>query len=386
MRFIHTADWHLGRILYGVHLTDDQAFLLDQFVGYARENKVDAVLIAGDIYDRAVPPLEAVRLLDETLAKLVIDLNIPVFMIPGNHDSGGRLGFGSRIMSDKGLHVINSLKPSEQIFQLQDSYGDVYLSAIPFIDPVLARQYFQDDGIINQNSALKASISGISNLIPPNARSIVLAHAFVTGGTVSDSERPISVGTAEEVEVSNFDRFNYVALGHLHRPQSISNKSINYSGSLLKYSFSEASHNKSFNFVEMDAKGSCTIEKVSLTAKHDLRRISGTMQEILGNAAADRHPDDYLEVSLTDTGPILNALPRLREVYKNVMHIERPQFKVDRTKRIEGDVTKLSDVDLFGAFYKQVKGVDLPETHSMVLSKVLNDMLAEQREAEDATS
>ena len=136
----------------------------------------------------------------------------------------------------------------------------------------------------------------------------------------------------------------------------------------------------------MDAKGSCTIEKVSLTAKHDLRRISGTMQEILGNAAADRHPDDYLEVSLTDTGPILNALPRLREVYKNVMHIERPQFKVDRTKRIEGDVTKLSDVDLFGAFYKQVKGVDLPETHSMVLSKVLNDMLAEQREAEDATS
>jgi len=386
LRFIHTADWHLGRILYGVHLTDDQAFLLDQFIEYVRESQIDVVLIAGDIYDRAVPPLEAVKLLDETLARLVLDIGIPVFVIPGNHDSSDRLGFGSRIMSDKGLHLVNSLNPAEQVFQLHDTFGDVYVSAIPFLEPVLARQFFQDDGIVNQNTALKASIQSIRNNIPSNARSVIMAHAFVTGGSVSDSERPLSVGTAEEVNISNFINFNYTALGHLHRPQSISSVSINYSGSLLKYSFSEASHSKSFNLVEMDKNGDCAVERVSLIPKHDLRRISGTMQEILVNSAEDKHPDDYLEVTLTDPGPILNALPRLREVYKNVMHIERPQFKADRTKRIEGDVTKLSDVDLFGAFYKQVKGVDLPQTHAVVLSKVLNDMLSEHREVEDATS
>lgn len=387
MRFIHTADWHLGRILYGVHLTEDQAYLLDQFIEIVKESQIDAILLAGDIYDRAVPPLEAVKLLDDVLASLVIDLKIPVIAIPGNHDSPDRLGFGSRIMSDNGLHLINSLKSSDQIIELHDSHGKVYVSAIPFIELALARQHFKDDGIVNQSSALQAVTSEIKSLIPKNARSIIMAHAFVTGGSVSDSERPLSVGSAEEVDASIFNGFNYVALGHLHRPQSFSDGIVNYSGSLLKYSFSEAAHNKSFNLVELDKNGSCTVERVSLSPKRDLRRISGTMQEILGKAGDDVHPDDYLEVTLTDQGPILNALPRLREVYKNVLHIERPQFKADyRAKRIEGDVTKMSDVALFSAFYEQVKGTPLPETHTAVFAKVLNDMLTERREVEDETS
>jgi len=370
-----------------VYLTDDQAYILDQFVKFAGESSVDAILIAGDIFDRAIPPVDAVKLLDEVFSKLVLDLKIPVIVIPGNHDSSNRLSFGSRILSRHGLNLINSIDLPGSVIELADSNGSVYIAPVPFIEPPLLKQQLNDDSVTNQNSALKAILNTIKHKIPENSRSILIAHAFATGGSVSDSERPISVGTADEVDAENFNGFDYVALGHLHRPQSIGSSCVNYSGSLLKYSFSEVSHNKSVNLVEMDREGNCLIEQISLSPKHDLRRISGTMNELLDRACEDKSPDDYLEVTLTDTGPVLNAMPRLREVYKNVLHIERPQFSTDyQIRRIEGDVRKFTDIDLFSAFYEQAKGIELPDAHRDVFAKVVNGIIDESREVENAAS
>ncbi len=281
MRFLHTADWHLGRLFHGSYLTEDQAHVLDQFVALVKDEKPDAVLICGDVYDRAVPPADAVRLLDDVLSRLVLDLRVPVIMIAGNHDSPDRLAFGSRVLAGQGLHVFGSVTHNVQCVTLYDKWGPVRIYALPYAEPSVARVMLEAEEIRTHEAALKACLERIWFEHPSEARSVALAHAFVSGGEASESERPLSVGGADRVSPDSFEGIHYVALGHLHRPQTVVSERLCYAGSLLKYSFSEAGHSKCVTLVEIGRDGECEIRRIPLTPKRELRRIEGYLKDIL---------------------------------------------------------------------------------------------------------
>jgi len=380
MRFLHTADWHLGRVFHGVHLTEDQAHLLAQLVELARDARCDAVIVAGDVYDRAIPPAEAVDLLDATLCKLVLDLKVPTIVIAGNHDSSRRVGFAGRVLRHQGLHMAGEVAAHAQPIALQDDAGSIHVYPLPYAEPAVVRQHLGDAEIHTHQEALAAQLEDIRRRHPKGERSIVVAHCFVSGGRASESERPLSVGGAEAVEPACFDGFDYVALGHLHRPQA-SGERIHYSGSLMKYSFSEADHRKAVNIVEMDARGACSVERVRLAPARDVRCVSGLMREVLEAAADSPDADDYLMVTLLDSGPILDAMGRLREVYPNALHIERPALLA----RAEADAArpdqrKLSDAELFAAFFSQVTGEALTGPQADAYARVVDRMRRLQRE------
>lgn len=298
MRFIHTADWHLGRLFYGARLTDDQAFVLDQVVELARDTRPDAVLVAGDVYDRAVPPPEAVALLDDVLSRLVLGLGVPVVMIAGNHDSPDRLSFGARLLAEKGLYVAGRVASRPECIVLRDEAGPVHICAIPFAEPAVVRAAFGNESLHDHHTALAAVMQAAWAGIPAGARAVAVAHAFVCGGEAGESERPLSVGGSGTVDASLFHGFAYAALGHLHRAQAaeavavpgraspgVSSSQapglIRYAGSLLTYSFAEAAHAPSVTLVEIDAVGRAQAESVALRPRHDVRQISGLFKDLL---------------------------------------------------------------------------------------------------------
>jgi exonuclease SbcD len=382
MRFIHTADWHLGRIFHGVHLTEDQAYVLNQFVDLVRERKPDAVLISGDVYDRAVPPPEAVALLDDVLSRIVLDLKVKVILIAGNHDSPDRLGFGSRLLAGQGLHVIGSLTAEPFGITLQDEYGPVEVFALPYAEPSIVRERLGDESIIDHNSAMSALVKRALKVHHRRARSVLLAHAFVAGSEESESERPLSIGGTSAVDRPVFEDFQYVALGHLHRPQQAGNELIRYSGSLLKYSFSESGHDKSVNIVDLDAPGECRVEKISLSPRRDVRCVEGLLDDILQRARDDKNGDDYLMVTLLDKGPILNVMGKLREVYPNVLDLERPVLMASgQIGSGSIDHRKMQDIELFSSFFSQVTSEDLTEEQSMAYTKSVDALHQQERES-----
>ncbi len=383
MRFIHTADWHLGRLFYGVHLTDDQACVLDELVALAKDACVDAILIAGDIYDRAVPPPDAVRLLDDVLSRLVMEMNTSVILIGGNHDSPDRLSFGSRVLAGQGLNICGSVNKDVECVSLHDEHGPLHVYPIPYAEPPRVREILESDEIHDQDSAMRALTARVRQIQPGGARSILLAHAFVRGGKETESERPLSVGGADLVSSDCFQGFNYVALGHLHRPQNAGGDTICYSGSLMKYSFSEADQPKSVRLVEMDGQGVCTVESIPLNPLRDVRRIKGYLKELLRNPDPSKSREDYLMVTLLDTDAILDARGQLLEVYPNVLHMERPHLALsaDRTTR-RTDHRKLNDLDLFSAFFSQVTGEELNDRHEAAYESVVTELRLAEREAE----
>ncbi|MBI3948903.1 MAG: exonuclease SbcCD subunit D [Acidobacteria bacterium] len=382
MRFIHTADWHLGRLFHGRHLTDDQAHVLNQLVDLVNDAKADALLIAGDIYDRAVPPPEAVTLLDDILSRVAKGLNVPVILIAGNHDSPHRLAFGSRLLATEGLHIFGSLAPEIMPVVLHDGAGPVYIYSLPYAEPSVVRECLACDTIQDHNTAMRALLARVREIHPPGQRSILVTHAFVAGGQESESERPLSVGGASTVDPACFQGFHYVALGHLHRPQTASSDSIRYSGSLLKYSFSEANHVKSVHLVEMDAQGNCQVERLSLTPRRDLRCLEGYLADLLQGPEAGESRDDYIMVTLLDTGAILDAIGKLREVYPNVLHIERPFLMTGgQVRGLRTDHRTMDDAQLFSQFFSQVTGEDLTKEQAAAFASIVNAMRRRQREA-----
>ncbi len=375
MRFIHTADWHLGRILFNVHLTEDQAYILDRFVELVREARPDFVAIAGDVYDRAVPPREAVELLDDVLERIVLGLGVPVVLIAGNHDSPERLGFASRLLTGQGLHVAGTLSPEPPKVVFHDAHGPVHVYALPYAEPPVVRERLGFEDIDGHEAALRALADRVRSGHPDGVRSVLLAHAFVAGGEGCESERPLSIGGAGAVSPECLAGFDYVALGHLHRPQ-VMGGTLRYSGSLLKYSFSEAEHHKAVLVAEMAADGSCTAEPVSLAPRRDLRRIEGTLAEVLARAPEDTAREDYLMVSLLDREPILNVMDKLREAYPNVLHVERPwSLAAGDVRGVTGDHRRLSESDLFAAFFSQVAGEELTGDQRRAFETVLEDLL-----------
>jgi DNA repair protein SbcD/Mre11 len=381
MRFIHTADWHVGRLFHGVHLTDDQAFALEQLIDLAKQARADAVLVAGDIYDRAIPPPEAVKLLDEVLFRLTVDAKVPVVLIGGNHDSPDRLGFGARLLTGQRLHIFGPLAPQVTPVVIEDRAGPVYIYAVPYAEPPVVREQLQSDTIRDHNAAMQALIARVRQSHPPGGRAILMTHAFVVGGEESESERPLSVGGADAVDVACLEGFSYVALGHLHRPQSAGRDCVQYAGSLLKYSFSEADHTKSVHVVDMDPLGHCTIERIRLTVRRDVRCIQGYLADILKGSKSGENPQDYLMVTLLDTGAILDAMGKLREVYPNVLHIDRPALTGNGQMHTgRADHRRMNDAELFAAFFSEVTGVELTTAETSAYTTVVDAMRQRERE------
>jgi exonuclease SbcD len=312
MRFLHTSDWHLGRSFHRVSLLDAQRAFLDHLVATAREERVDAVLVAGDIYDRAVPPLPAIELFDDVLHRLA-DLGVPTVMISGNHDSARRLGVGARIMGRAGVHLRTEPAGSRQPVMLPDADGEVACYGLPYLEPALARAEF-DAERADHTAVLTAAMDGIRADLatrPAGTRSIVLAHAFVTGAAPCDSERDITAGGVEAVPAAVFDGIDYVALGHLHGCQTLTGR-IRYSGSPLAYSFSEEHHRKSMWLITLgpgdddasrvgDGSGAVTAaERIDTPVPRRLARIRGRLDDLLADPTLDRHEDAWVEATLTD--------------------------------------------------------------------------------------
>ena len=319
MKFLHTADWHLGRIFHQVHLTADQACALDQIVEIAAAEKVDAVLVAGDLYDRAVPPPEAVALLDSVWRRLALERAIPVIAIPGNHDSATRVGYGASLLARAGLHLIADFEAATRPVTL----GGVDVFALPFAEPAEVRAWSGDPAVRDHASALRVCIDRMRPNFTPGRPRLLVAHAFVAGMRESESERPLSVGGAGTVPAEVFEDFDYVALGHLHAPQQVSSR-CRYAGSPLKYSFSEAEDVKSVLLGEIHPHGEIVPPRlVPLRPRRDVRNLEGSLASLLASAAADPAREDYLRITLTDDGALLNALGRLREAYPNVLQLER---------------------------------------------------------------
>jgi exonuclease SbcD len=381
VRFLHTSDWHLGRLFHGVHLTEDQAYVLTQFTDLVRDSKPDGILIAGDIYDRAVPPIEAVELLNETISKISLDYKVPIIMIAGNHDSAERLGFGNRLLAGQGIHIVGPLTSDIEPILLYDKDGPVYIAPLTYAEPALVREKLSSPEAGSHEQAMQAMVQHAAKKIPAGSRSVAVAHAFIAGSLESESERPLSVGGSSMVSPEVFAPFSYTALGHLHNSQQAGTNTIRYSGSLLKYSFAEASQEKGINIVELDGAGTARIEKISLSPRRDIRCIEGTFKEILQRPVEMFSREDYLMVTLLDTEPILDAMGKLREVYPNVLRIESPRFsKSGVLSGLATDHRKLTEKELFGAFFSQMTGESMTEQQQTELANVLEELYRQQRE------
>jgi exonuclease SbcD len=380
MRILHTSDWHLGRIFHGVYLTDDQAHVLEQFIQLVADSRPDVILVTGYIYDRSVPPTEAIKLLDEVLTRILLDYKVPVILIAGNHDSPDRLGFGAGLLARQGLHLIGQLTDRLGPVVIPDTFGPVYFCPAPYAEPPLVRERLSAPDAVNHEQAMLSSIQHLTASIPAGARRVLLAHAYAAGGEESESERPLSVGGSGSVSASLFQPFHYAALGHLHQPQKVGWEHVRYAGSLLKYSFSEAPHRKSVTLVEMDGAGKAAIETIPLTPRRDVRRLEGYFADILSNSPEGESRDDYIMVTLLDSGPIMDAIGRLREVYPNVLHLERPCLAAGGELRGPGgDHRRLNEAALFSSFFEQVAGTPLSGEQNKVFMETLENFYRKER-------
>jgi exonuclease SbcD len=364
-------------------MTQDQACALDTLIDVIRQAAVDAVFVAGDLYDRAVPPPEAVELLDDALCRIAIGLHVPIVIIAGNHDSPQRLAFGSRLLEMGRVHVFGGATSEIRSVMFRDRHGPVTVHAVPYAEPASFRQCFQDDSIVCHDSAMRRVVRAIAPARAGGARNVLVAHAFVTGGVECVSERPLSVGGAGSVDASCFADFNYVALGHLHRPQTVGNDRVSYSGSLMKYSFSECEHHKSVSIVEMGPAGECSVERVPIKARRDVRRISGLLADLLKGPADGASRDDYIEATVEDDGALLDPMSKLRQVYPNLLALVRPRFVPAfeaHAAATRPDLRAVNDEVLFGRFFQTVTGAELTAEQAAVFAQAVGSLRLMQRE------
>jgi exonuclease SbcD len=379
LRLVHTSDWHLGRALHEESLLRDQAWALDRLELLLRDARPDALLIAGDVYDRAVPPSEAVSLLDDFLTR-VTAIGVPVVAIAGNHDSAERLSFASRLLETRGVHLRGTLERCAEPIEIP---GKGWLYAVPFVDPEVVRGATQDEAIRGHAAATEHVLSRVRcEAATRSLPTVLVAHAFVQGAVATpDSERPCAVGGAGTVPASALAGFDYVALGHLHAPQQVEER-LRYSGSLLKYSFSEASHAKSALVVEIDA-GRTTVEAVPIGARRDVVRVQGTLEELLRRPDLAAHEGDLVEAMLEDEGYVVDAKNRLQARFRHVLNVTRkvlaPGADGKFARRVDdagGD-----DLKLFESFFEAVAGALPGPEHRAVFARALSDLHRQERAA-----
>ncbi len=369
LRVLHTSDWHLGRALHEESLLADQAWAIDRLVEATREARPDVVVIAGDIYDRAVPPPDAVTLLDEALTRLA-DLGVPTVAIAGNHDSAERLSFGARLLSTRGVHLRGAL---DHVHRPVEIPGKGLVYALPFVDPDAARGLLGDDDLRGHAAATERVLERArADAALRSLPTVLVAHSFVQGATQTpDSERPV-VGTAGSVPPQPVAGFDYVALGHLHAPQAVSD-SVRYSGSLLKYSFSEAAHVKGAVLVEVD-RGRAASRTVPLGQRRDLARLRGTLQDLLTRPELDRHRGDLVEATLDDRDYVLDAKRRLQARFPHVVSVVRselaaPAAGASFSRQVDG--AGRDDLKLLEGFFRTVAGAEPGPEHRAVFTEAL---------------
>ncbi|MGW0604939.1 exonuclease SbcCD subunit D [Streptomyces sp. NPDC002640] len=379
MRLLHTSDWHLGRSFHRVDMLPAQATFVDHLLGAVREHQVDAVVVSGDVYDRAVPPLAAVELFDDTLHKLA-ELGVPAVMISGNHDSARRLGVGAGLIGRAGIHLRTDAASAGTPVVLADSFGDVAFYGLPYLEPALVKDEFGVDKAAHE-AVLGAAMDRVRADLaarPDGTRSVVLAHAFVTGGKGSDSERDITVGGVASVPAPVFDGVDYVALGHLHGCQTITER-IRYSGSPLPYSFSEADHRKTMWLVDLDAHGGVRAERIDCPVPRALARIRGPLEELLADPALARHEDAWVEATLTDPVRPADPMVRLCERFPHTLSLA---FDPDRGPEEHGAsyarrLAGRTDQQIAEDFVAHVRGAGPDEEERAVLRDAFDAVRAD---------
>ena len=384
MRFLHTADWHLGKLFGQRYMTEDQRHVLKELIALSVDEGVQAVVIAGDIYDRAVPPAEAVELFSETLAKLS-GTGIAVLYIAGNHDSASRLDFGRELLTASGVYVRALTQAEAAPVVLEDAAGPVAFSLLPFATPTDVRQAFQvpREEPRSYDGAMERQVRAALSAVPRGCRSVAVAHAFVAGGMASSSERPLSVGGTDQVRPALFRQFCYTALGHLHGPQRAGAENIRYAGSLLKYSFDEAMQQKGVLLVDLAADGKAEVRAIPLHPRHDVRIIRGTMEELRRPDFDALDHEDYVRVDLLDADTILNAYDKLTAIYPNLFALTRPNWQAapaeELTVRPRGE--RVSEQHLFRDFYEEMTKEPLTPAQEAYLAGCLEALAREEREA-----
>jgi exonuclease SbcD len=380
MKFIHTSDWHIGRLFQNISLLEDQLHVLQQLKAYASEYNVDALIISGDVFDRSVPPAEAVDALDQFLDEIIGELEIPVIMISGNHDSAKRLRFGAKHMQQSGLHILSQLSDVTTPVIIETATGPVHFYGLPYHDPVEVREAFACE-VKTYDEAHTYLVDLVKDARIADTPAVLLSHCFIDGAEESDSERPLSIGGADRVSYQALEDFDYVALGHLHGPQYKGKEHIRYSGSLLKYSFSEYKQNKGITLVELNEQGLVSTEHLQLTPEKDLRVIEGLLDELIEQGKKDPRNYDYILAKLTDKQDILDPMGQLRKVYPNVLQLERTQFSLSKGSRLVADVSlKRTEQQVFKDFFEQVIGNALTEEQNTLLL----DIIAEAKDVIEA--
>ncbi|AIR97062.1 exonuclease SbcCD subunit D [Streptomyces glaucescens] len=380
MRVLHTSDWHLGRAFHRVNMLGAQAGFIDHLLDTVRERAVDAVVVSGDVYDRAVPPLAAVELFDDALHRLA-GLGVPTVMISGNHDSARRLGVGAGLIGRAGIHLRTDPAECGTPVLLRDAFGEVAFYGLPYLEPALVKDEFGVTGA-GHEAVLAAAMDRVRADLatrPPGTRSVVLAHAFVTGGEASDSERDITVGGVAAVPAGVFDGVDYAALGHLHGCQAITDR-VRYSGSPLPYSFSEARHRKSMWLVDLDADGAVTAERLDCPVPRPLARIRGTLEELLADPELARHEEAWVEATLTDPVRPAEPMARLTERFPHTLSLvfapERAPDDPDVSyaRRLAGR----SDRQIAEDFVTHVRGAGPDERERAVLQEAFDAVRADR--------
>ena len=366
MRIFHLSDLHIGKLFFNVHLTPDQIYLLDQAADLAAEQKVDVVVISGDVYDRSVPPVEGTEALDRFLSRLILDLAIPVILIPGNHDSAERLSFGSRMLRDRGLHIAADTTCIPIV--LQDATGPVTFIPVPFIEPITFRRTLLDADIPDFTAAYRHFLSGIS----AEGRTVCIAHCYTAGCDECESERPLAIGGTYHVDSDVFSPFTLTLLGHLHRPQRVG-KNAWYAGSPLRYSFSELDHHKVFSIFDIDGDGTVARHTFPVEPLRELRQFRGNIDDIMRAAESDLCRDDYLSVTLTDRGALFDYAARIRAIYPNILSIIREHREGEGDTVRPGELRRLTDREIVGRFFAHVAG-EMDETEDSVLTGILDEL------------
>ena len=386
MRILHTADWHLGRIFHGLHLTEEQSYVLDQLVQVAQEEHTQAVLIAGDIYDRAVPPAEAVKLLDEILERLIYEAGQTVILIAGTHDDPQRLSFGRRLLAAQKLYIYGPLDPQAAPVVLQDEYGPVYFAPLTYGEPLAAQEILAwKDGeakkatLKTHAEVVRRQIELMLAQIPAGVRKVALAHVFLTSALTSDSERPLSIGGTTTVPAELFAAFDYTALGHLHQCQSCGTK-IRYGGSLLKYSFNEVHQKKGVHLIDLQADGSFTAQTIPLNPRHELGCLTGSFEDLQHQVPKD-DPAQFLQITLTDQAPILDAKARLEKIYPHILQLQyQNNILAPTADPLKTPRRSLEPSALFASFFKETEGRELLPAEQDLLQQALRQAAKEETE------
>ena len=374
MKLIHISDLHLGKNLNGFSLLKDQEDILKKIMEIIRKESPDGVIVAGDVFDKSVPPVEAVELFDDFLVQLVM-YKLQVFVISGNHDSPERIAYGGRIMETSGIHLSPVYNGNVMPVTLRDDYGEIKIYLLPFIKPTHVRRYFEEETIESYTDAIRVAIDHMN--VDKTKRNILVTHQFVTDAVRSESE-DISVGGSDNVDAAVFEGFDYVALGHLHRAQNAGSNQIRYCGTPLKYSFSESADEKSVTVIEFAEKGNLRVRTIELCPLRDMVKIRGSYEEVTARDfyAGTTYQEDYVQITLTDEEDIPDVIGKLRSIYKNLMKIEYNNKRTRQNAEIAcvSDVEKKSPFQIFSEFYEKQNNTEMTSEQAKFMQSLITEV------------